>query len=1000
MVPQGIVGLLAFSGVLLLPVAAWAQSPTTGAIAGVVRDSTGGVLPGVTVEAASPALIEKVRTVISDGEGRYQIVDLRPGAYTVTFTLTGFNTVRREGIELSAGFTAAVNGDMRVGALEETVTVTGASPVVDTQNVRTQSVLQREVLDTLPTNKSMQGFASLIVGMSTAAATGTTFGRYDVGGNKTDAYSGVTVHGLRMGDGRMLYNGMRFNNMVSSGGGSNKQYFVNQQDVQEVVLETSGGGAENENAGVHVNMVPRSGGNTFTGSFTTAYTNGSLQSNNLSDELRARGLQTGTEIKKIYDVGGGVGGPLKQDRLWFYTAHRGWGNQDWAANNYHNKTPGTLLYTPDLDSQGFTDFYFRDHTARLTWQATQKHKLMVSFSNQHNCNCHLFVERGDRSPEATTDYTYFGIWLGQATWTYPATQRLLFQAGATHLHNSTAPRPQPGVLPEHIATTELTRNYTYNAPPATLSQAGYGYGHDYSQKNQYFSVSYIPGSHAFKVGIFTQQGVNLFRWVEVNQALGYQVRNGVPVSLTEWASPGSQENRMKLNLGLYAQDQWTINRLTLNLGVRFDYFNAYVPAQSRPAGRFVPAFEFAQIDNVGNFTDLSPRLGAAYDLFGNGKTAVKFSVGRYVTALGAFFPSFVNPANTIVQSTNRTWNDVNGNAAPDCDLNNRAGNGECGAIDNAAFGTVRVATRYAKDVLEGFSNRENTWTASASVQHELLPRVSVNVGYFRTWYGNFLATDNLLVTPADYDPFCITAPRDPRLPGGGGQQVCGLGDIKPEKFGQVDNVVTQASHFGGRREIYDGVDATISGRFATEGLFQGGMNVGRTWTQCVQVDAPIPFCKNVPPFFNPEIKFSVSYPLPWDVQASAVFQSVPGIPINADYVATNAEIAPSLGRNLAACGNRDPCTATYLMTRYDGTIGGIDLKEPNQEFEDRSKQLDLRFAKNFRVGRARIRGMFDIYNIFNGSNVGVMVTRFGPAWLRPTEVMAGRLLKFGAQLDF
>jgi hypothetical protein len=445
-----------------------------------------------------------------------------------------------------------------------------------------------------------------------------------------------------------------------------------------------------------------------------------------------------------------------------------------------------------------------------------------------------------------------------------------------------------------------------------------------------------------------------------------------------------------MNLGLFAQDQWTIDRLALNLGARFDYFNAYVPAQTRPAGRFTPVFEFAGIDNVGNFTDLSPRLGAAYDLFGTGKTAVKFSLGRYVAALGAFFPTLSNPAQAIVQSANRTWNDVNGNAAPDCDLTNRGANGECGPIDNAGFGTVRIATRRAEDVLEGFGNREDTWTASASVQHELLPRVSLNVGYFRTWYGNFVATDNVLVTPADYDPFCITAPRDPRLPGGGGYQVCGLGDIKPEKFGRVDNVVTQASHFGEQREVYDGVDATISGRFGEQGLFQGGMNVGRTWTQCVQVDQPIQFCKNVPPFFNPEFKFSVSYPLLWDIQASAVFQSVPGSPIGADYVATNDEIAPSLGRNLAACGTRVPCTATFLVT----------LMEPNQEFEERSKQLDLRFAKNIRVGPARIRGMFDIYNVFNGSNVAVMFTRYGPAWLRPTEVMGGRLLKFGAQVDF
>src|SRR5260221_3341878 len=191
--------LMMLSGVLFLPGIGWAQTATTGAIAGVVRDATGAVLPGVTVKAASPALIEKVRTVATDGEGQYRIVELRPGTYSVAFTLSGFNTVKRQGVELTAGFTAPVNAELRVGSLEETITESGASPVVDTQNARTQNLLSREVLDALPTNKTMQGFAALTVG----AVAGGTGAVHDVGGNKGDQYSTVIIHGSRQADGMM-----------------------------------------------------------------------------------------------------------------------------------------------------------------------------------------------------------------------------------------------------------------------------------------------------------------------------------------------------------------------------------------------------------------------------------------------------------------------------------------------------------------------------------------------------------------------------------------------------------------------------------------------------------------------------------------------------------------------------------------------------------------------------------------------------------------------------
>ncbi len=231
-------GVVFALSVLLMSSAAWAQS---GSIAGVVRDTSGGVLPGVTVEAASPALIEKVRSVVTDAQGNYKIVELRPGTYTVTFSLPGFSTVRRDGVELTTGFTAAVNADLKVGSLEETVVVTGASPVVDVQNVRSQQVLSRDLLDTLPTAKTVSAFANLTLGV-----TGMSSPTVDVGGNKGETFLAFSVHGGRTGDGRTLLDGMDMN---YSGTGAHRNQ-VNQALIQEVALQTRGMSADTENGGV------------------------------------------------------------------------------------------------------------------------------------------------------------------------------------------------------------------------------------------------------------------------------------------------------------------------------------------------------------------------------------------------------------------------------------------------------------------------------------------------------------------------------------------------------------------------------------------------------------------------------------------------------------------------------------------------------------------------------------------------------------------------------
>ena len=355
-----VTGLVLMLLTILRPDAISAQTLTSGSIAGVVRDTTGAVLPGVAVEAASPALIEKVRTVVTDAQGRYQVVELRPGTYSVTFTLTGFNAVRREGIQLTTGITATVDAELRVGELAETVVVSGAAPAVDIQNVRSATVLSRERLDTLPSGKSTPAYSAMIVGATVSRTA------QDVGGNRGESVGAMSIHGSRDQDTKLLLDGMRYNHALGASGGAFRFISINQAYVEEVALETGGMSAESETAGVQLNAVPRDGGNTYRVYFVASGTGPALQGTNLTDDLRARGLTAAPEIRKIYDVGGGVGGPIKRNRLWFYTAHRWWGASEYAPGNYFNSTPNTLFYTPDLSRPAYQSQPTSDSSVRLT----------------------------------------------------------------------------------------------------------------------------------------------------------------------------------------------------------------------------------------------------------------------------------------------------------------------------------------------------------------------------------------------------------------------------------------------------------------------------------------------------------------------------------------------------------------------------------------------------------------------------------------------------------
>jgi hypothetical protein len=441
--------------------------------------------------------------------------------------------------------------------------------------------------------------------------------------------------------------------------------------------------------------------------------------------------------------------------------------------------------------------------------------------------------------------------------------------------------------------------------------------------------------------------------------------------------------------------------------VRYNESKAYTPEQVLPAGRFVPERRFEPVDDIPRYRNLSPRLGAAYDLFGGGRTALKASLGHYPDIIRG---ATANPVRNLVRSTNRTWNDANRNYVPDCDLHNPVANGECGPWSNLNFGKVQGAALYSDDALSGFNSQFHNWQSSVSIQHQLAERIGMNVGYFRTWYGGtcggngipgaescLLVTDNRRVTPADYDPYCITAPTDSRLPNSG-RQLCGLYNLRPALFGQSENLVRPASDFGRERtRVYNGVDVSLNVRFAGGGVLTGGAAFGRMVTDdCVVVDSPEAgrpgYCKVSPPWSaGTQLKVLVVYPLPWDIQTSAIYQNAPGIAILANQVVNNAAIAPSLGRNLSACGAAAVCNANVT----------IPIIPPQSMFEPRQQQLDLRFSRLFRLpGSHRLRGNLDIYNVFNASDVLAMSTTYGPTWQNVNSILTGRMLRVGAQYDF
>jgi hypothetical protein len=944
------VGLACLLGVsLATPARAQADRAS---ISGLVQDASGAVLPGVSVEAASPVLIEQSRTVVTDGAGRYSIVDLRPGTYTVTFSLQGFKTVRREGIILEGAFAAQVNMALEVGAVEENVTVTGASPVVDVQSTRTQLVVNQDVLQALPVMRSIQDQANLVPGVTSRSTS--------AGQILSDFYiNSMAARGAT--DQHINYDGMR-NDMLLGAGTQAIAGGVNELAQVEMVYDIGGQSAESPVAGVRMDAIPKEGGNKFAGTWRLFGSSHNLQSSNLTDGLRNQGIKAVNKLDFNWDNNVAVGGPIKENKLWYFSAFELSQFNILVAN----------VFFPN-GKQADTGGHVKPNgTARLTWQASPKDKISFGYYNSTS-----LTDRYDfaatTTPEAglrvNSPINYSGI----LKWTRPATSRLLIEAGQSVGSSTYHWEYQPDVGILQVAKLNSSTGVTSNASStAPVEEFNTSY-------NTIANMSYVTGSHAAKFGMSLTTGWDHTKVEPHGDIVRLRFINvaGVPTAsaIDVRNSPVTAREELNADLGLFAQDKWTRDRLTMTVGARYDYLNAQTAHETAPAGRFVPAREAAAIPCLPCWKDWSIRAGGAYDLFGTGKTALKASVGKYLASQLLAIAEGSNPIRST--SETRTWTDLDGNGTA-LDLTTGAAQyAEIGPKINANFGLPAGATRF-----DATTPRPTNWEETVSVQQEILPRVAVTAGFYHRAFQNISVTRNMAIdSVADYAPYKITGPSDSRLPGGGGEIIT-MYNLNPAKLGASDSVSTYSTS---RTRVYNGIEISGNARLSHGGFVFGGVTTERTATNDCDIAGTTPdnirFCEKTPPF-RALYKASAGVTIPYDVQVSGSVQAVPGGDVQANFTYNSAYAGITL-------------TSPNQRT--------VNLLPPNTLFLDYQTQVDARLSRAFRIGGKRLQGYMDIFNILNASTVVSVNPTFATAnnqWLTPLVVMQARRFQFGGRLDF
>ena len=1099
--------------VALLPSAVLAQS----ALTGEVTDNTGGVLPGVTVEASSPALIEGSRIAISDGTGRYNIIDLRPGTYTVTMSLPGFSTFVQEGIEVQASTNVTINGALSVGALEETVTVSGAAPVVDVQSAARTEVVARDVIDSLPTPRNTQSIGYL--------AQGVRLTRPDVGGAQMMEQVRMSAHGATPRHTTMQVDGMVVNSQMGDGLIMN---YNNQALSQEMAMTTSGNPAEVAAGGLRLNMIPKDGGNQLSASNYVGFTlNEGWQADNFTQEIQDLGLTSNQGVTNIHDINPAIGGPILRDKLWYFTSARAISVDELFPGAFQptlrtdvapeviqdyfkrgskitcedpNKSIGCTSDHPAVASaeRAVAEQHVRSALLRLTSQVTPRNKVSAYLDRifkwkkrEFSATREPIQAAGYRDPGQANYHTF------QAKWTSTISSRALLEVGYSQVYERLLIANQPEsalaeVYPSSIPLPNLRPDTPSNLRTCIRTPCYWDAGYNQTgpwfenavivdtstgiQTNNYWgdiwitpsdrrypnaSLSYVTGSHNFKVGMqwsFGNDGDTRDRPGHIN----VRPYGGLPQPCSADPSvacedrhyitannyPVSWNTTVRADRGIYLQDTWTLDRLTINAGVRYDHFESLINTfrtGDLPGGRFINARVAPEIPATPYWNDIAPRFSVVYDLFGDARTALKFSANKFMRPYASghaeryspyrergdnrdWFDCVLNPA---IHSTGGVGNpggdcataaDLAGlPASPDFYLGTNydgiAQDHEIGLLNNetvfAAGSVAQSGARPSPDL-----QREYNWEYNIGIQHELLPRVSLNVGWYRRVFGDIEQRSNEALLACDTSTAVAGVPCGSWIPFvvsfddpvGRAAVLRGLGqnfdidttsflayDLDPAYRGLVDQLDVTSDI---NRNYYNGFEVSLQARLPNGGNIFGGWtahqhiqdtcgltanpngigiedpirgsdeNVLRGGRFCNQSELGIPF--------RNDFKLFGAYPLPGDFEFSGSIQA---------YSGGERELRWSIPSGYFPGG-----------VRTQGAT--VQVFEPGTNYYDYWTQVDIAFRKILRFGNYESSVQLDLYNLMNSAAIVDENDSYGGSWGLPTRLLQGRLARLAFQVKW